>query len=266
MNNPNAIEIEYNQDLSVIQANELVRSKQDDLSLLEAKLIRLAIAQVLKDDTDLKTYTISGADLARFLGVSKQYVYDELQSLSHSIIRKCIFIKTPNPKKPNEPNYDLFHWVDTIKFRNGTITFKLSEELKPYLIGLNKLFTLYPYQAILTLPSSYSIRLYELIASYQQLSLKEHTNVYDGIEIENNEIVFGIESIREFFNCSDKYSSTNLFFKRVIEPSIEAVAKHAEMYLSYRTITKGKKITHIVFKKIPAVDYFLNKLRTQKKQ
>ena len=42
----NAIAIKYNKDFYVIQANELVRSKQDDLSLLEAKLIRLAITQV----------------------------------------------------------------------------------------------------------------------------------------------------------------------------------------------------------------------------
>ena len=43
---------------------------------------------------------LNQSQLASILGVSKQYVYDELQSLSHSIIRKCIFIKTPNPKKP----------------------------------------------------------------------------------------------------------------------------------------------------------------------
>ena len=86
------------------------------------------------------------------------------------------------------------------------------------------------------------------------------------LNMNSDEVVFTIYSLRHYFNCVDKYPNTGKFIDRVIEPSIEAVAKHAEMYLSYRTITKGKKITHIVFKKIPAVDYFLNKLRTQKKQ
>ena len=44
------VEIYYNKDLSIVQANELVRSRQEDLTLLEAKIIRLAISQVLKDD------------------------------------------------------------------------------------------------------------------------------------------------------------------------------------------------------------------------
>ena len=61
-----AIAIKYSRDFAVIQANELVRSKQDDLTLLEAKLIRLAITQVLRDDTDLKTYSCNVVDLANF--------------------------------------------------------------------------------------------------------------------------------------------------------------------------------------------------------
>ena len=37
----NAVAITYGKNFSVIQANDLVRSKQDNLSILEAKLIRL---------------------------------------------------------------------------------------------------------------------------------------------------------------------------------------------------------------------------------
>ena len=70
----NAIAIKYNKDFYVIQANELVRSKQDDLTLLEAKLIRLAITQVLRDDTDLKTYSCNVVDLANFLNTQKTKV------------------------------------------------------------------------------------------------------------------------------------------------------------------------------------------------
>jgi plasmid replication initiation protein len=259
-------DIIYNQDAAVVQANELVRSKQDDLTLLEAKLIRLAVSQVLKDDTDLKTYSCNVSELATFLKISPDNIYRDIQNIANTFIRKCIFISIPNKRKPNEPNYKIFHWIDYFEYSNGTITFRLSDNLKPYLIGLNKLFTLYPYNAILMLPTYYSIRLYELIASYENLLLSEHIEHYDNIHIDSDEVVFTIYSLRHYFNCVDKYPNTGKFIDRVIEPSIEAVAKHAEMYLSYRTITKGKKITHIVFKKIPAVDYFLNKLRTQKKQ
>ena len=75
----NALPIKYNREYNVIQANELVRSRQYELTLLEAKLIRLAIAQVLKQDADLKTYTCNVARLAEFLGISRQNIYKEVQ-------------------------------------------------------------------------------------------------------------------------------------------------------------------------------------------
>lgn len=244
------IAIDYNQDASVVQANELVRSKQDELTLLEAKLIRLAISQVVKDDTDLKTYSCSIVELVQFLNISSKNIYSEIQTLTQELIRKCIYIKTPNPKKPNEPNYKLFHWIDTIEYSDGIITFKLSDGLKPYLTGLEKLFTMYPYHALLTLPTSYSIRFYELMCSYERLVIRQHSESYNHIPIAKNEILFTIDELREIFNCRDKYPNTGKFIQRVIEPSIEAVIKQDVMYVSYRTITGGRggKITHIVFK------------------
>ena len=65
--NANALAIKYNREYLVVQANELVRSKQDDLTLLEAKLVRLAISQVLENDTDFRTYSCNVVDLAKFL-------------------------------------------------------------------------------------------------------------------------------------------------------------------------------------------------------
>lgn len=79
-NKEQAVAIRYSKEYSIVQANELVRSKQDELSLLEAKLIRLAIAQVLQEDTDFKTYTCNVVDLARFLGISKDNIYRDIRT------------------------------------------------------------------------------------------------------------------------------------------------------------------------------------------
>ena len=91
--NANALAIKYNREYLVVQANELVRSKQDDLTLLEAKLVRLAISQVLENDTDFRTYSCNVVDLAKFLGISKDNIYRDIQDLSVNIMKKSIFIK-----------------------------------------------------------------------------------------------------------------------------------------------------------------------------
>lgn len=239
-------EIKYNRDLAIVQANELVRSRQDDLSVLEAKIIKLAIAQVLKNDTDLRTYTCNVADLARFLNISNEYIYMDIQNISKSLIKKSIFIRDTDSKKKN---YKIFNWVDYIEYKDGVITIRLSEKLKPYLLGLNELFTKYEYDIILRLPNNKSMRLYELLTSYRYMTytVVSEDNI-SNIHLEKNEYYFTIDYLKEYFNLNDKYSNTADFIKRVIKPSVEAIEKHTLMRLEYRTITKGRKIEAIVFK------------------
>lgn len=249
-NKDTAIAIKYNKDFYVIQANELVRSKQDDLTLLEAKLIRLAITQVLRDDTDLKTYSCNVVELANFLGIDNHNIYRDIQDLSKNLMKKSIFIKDKTqPKRKGKENYKIFHWIDYVEYIDGVITFKLSDSLKPYLIGLDQLFTLYGYDAVIGLPTNYSIRLYELIASYQNMTVRlmPDTN-YTDIPIDKNEFIFTIDWLRDYFNCNDKYPNTGDFVKRVIDGAVKAIVKNTLMRLSYRTVKKGRSITHIVFR------------------
>lgn len=245
-----SVSIKYNQNFYVIQANELVRSKQDDLTLLEAKLIRLAITQILRDDTDLKTYSCNIVDLAKFLGISKDNIYRDVQDLAKNLMRKSIFIKDKTqPNKRGRENYKIFHWIDYVEYMDGVITFKISDSLKPYLIGLEELFTLYGYDVVIGLPTNYSIRLYELMASYQNMTVRmiPDTN-YTDIPAEKDEFIFSVEWLRDYFNCNNKYPNTGDFVKRVIDSAVKAIGKNTLMKLSYRTVKKGRCIAYIVFK------------------
>ena len=57
----NGIAIRYSKDFSIVQANELLRSKQSDLTLMESKLIRLAISQIMKaSDLQGQCFSIGG--------------------------------------------------------------------------------------------------------------------------------------------------------------------------------------------------------------
>lgn len=247
METENTKGISYNKELAVVQANELVRSKQDDLTLLEAKLIRLAISQVIMDDTDLKTYKCNVVDLAEYLQISPDNIYRDIQDLSKSIIGKSIFIREKDGKKKG--GYKLFHWIDYIEYKDGVITFRLSESLKPYLLGLQELFTAYEYQVVIALPTNNAIRLYELLASYQNMIFqKKIDHSFTKQKLEKNEFIFSIDWLREYFNCSDKYPQTADFIKRVITPSIQSIEKHTLMRIEIRPIKEKRSIKAIVFK------------------
>lgn len=239
----------YDKDLTVVQANELVRSKKDDLTLIEAKLIRLAIGQILKEDTDFRTYSCEIVDLARFLGISSDNIYRDVKDINESLMKKYIYIEDPTKRdRRGNPRYKLFHWVDTAEYDNGVITYKISEDLKPYLIGLERFFTKYGYESIAVLPSDYAIRLYELLASYQNITVKKKREVDFDIEVEKNEIVFEIKWLRAYFGCEKKYSSSGDFIKWVIDSSVSAIQQHTEMRLTYRTVKSGRYIKYVIFK------------------
>lgn len=242
------IQPQYNKDLLLYQANELVRAKQDTLTILEAKLVRLAIAQVLKDDEDFRTYEIDIISLAKLLKMDKQNVYHEMDILTDDLMRKIIRIRD----KENKKNYLKIHWVDTVKYKDGIITFKLSAELKPYLLGLQELFSLYTYEDVIILPTEKSIRLYELLVSYQNMRFRNIQNSsYNGIELERNEVIFTIDYLKDFFNCEKRYKKTNDFIRYVIDSNVKRVNKDTYLRVSYRTIqdeTNSKKIKYIVFR------------------
>lgn len=239
----------YDKDLTVVQANELVRSKKDDLTLIEAKLIRLAIGQILKEDTDFRTYSCEIVDLARFLGISSDNIYRDVADINKSLMGKVIYIEDPTQKdRRGNPRYKIFHWVDVAEYADGVITYKISEELKPYLIGLERFFTKYGYESIAALPSDYAIRLYELLASYQNLTVKKKRENDFDIEIEKNEIVFEIKWLRTYFGCEKKYPNAGDFLKRVIDGSVNAIQQHTDMRLTYRTVKSGRFIKYVIFK------------------
>ena len=165
-------------------------------------------------------------------------------------MKKSIFIKdNTKPKKKGKENYRIFHWIDYVDYTDGIITFKLSDSLKPYLIGLEQLFTRYGYDAVIGLPTNYSIRLYELLASWQNSTIRNvpKTN-YTDVPIEKNEFIFTIGYLREYFNCVDKYPNAGDFIINVIDKAVKAIQKNTLMKVSYRKVKKGRSIEYIVFK------------------
>lgn len=258
-------ELALTKDKTVIQANELLRAKRDDLSLSEAKILALTISQIVKADNDLLTYSCPIDCLADFLGISKNNLYrdythdekDEVCIFGENLLKKVVYFQDKEKpfKRNGKPNYKLFQWFTLFECTNGIITVRLNQELKPFLLGLNRLFTQYGYESILYLPTYYSIRLYELLASFRntiQPNNPDFINLnpqYPNIPIEKNELLFSIQYLRHYFNCSNKYPQTGDFMKWVIESSVKGINKNSpSMRLSYRTIKSGRSITHVAFK------------------
>ena len=130
-------EMTYNSEHYTVAANDIIRGKQA-MTLQTARLIRLLITQVVKEDKDLKTYVCKISKLAEFLNVPSSNLYRDIREICDCAMKSVVYIGTGNPKEP----WEMFHWLDTAKYDgNGVITLKLSEKIKPCVLELEKWFT-----------------------------------------------------------------------------------------------------------------------------
>lgn len=71
-------------------ANDIIKGKQIS-TLQQARFIRLMIAQIVKQDTELKTFTCRIQDFANFF---------EIDDLCTELLTFQMHIGTGNPKRP----------------------------------------------------------------------------------------------------------------------------------------------------------------------
>lgn len=192
-----------------VLANDVVKGKQE-MSLQEARIIRLLITQISKDDKSLERYTMRIQDFAEFLGIPSSNLYRDVYAICDRLLSRKISIRTSDNRRP----WRIFQWMQLAEYDgNGTLTLMLSEQLKPYVLDLKKYYTQYQLDCIINLKTFYAIRLYELLKM-------------DAYKM-NDEDEYSIDFLREFFDCEAKYKDFKDFRIRVLEPAVLEVNKNA---------------------------------------
>jgi plasmid replication initiation protein len=236
MKNDRAYPIVYNKEHFTVMANDIIKGKQD-MTLQQARIIRLLVTQVVKQDNDLKTYAFRITDLARFLGIDSSNLYKDIQKFCSDLLDLKVYVGTGNPKEP----WRIFQWIQLSQYDgNGNLTLMLSNQIKEYVVELDKWFTQYQLGNILAMKSFYSIRLYELIKCQDGISRAEK---------DFHEFTF--KYLREFFCCEKKYSLNKDFKKNVIELAIREINDNSDIRIvpveyikTSRTITAVRFYVH----------------------
>lgn len=220
----------YNQEYHTVMANDVIKGKQD-MTLQEARIIRLVITQVAKEDRDLKTYHCNIQDLAAFLQIPDGNLYRDIKKICENLAQRVVKVGTGNPKQP----WKVFPWLQLSEYDGaGTITLMLSEAMRPYVLDLEKYFTQYQLENILEMSSFYAIRMYELLKCdhYKPDDYREYT----------------IEFLRQFFGCEKKYPVFKDFRRRVIESAIKEINGKSDIEIDYvEYIRSNRKISSIRF-------------------
>lgn len=225
-------EMTYNAEHNTVAANDIIRGKQS-MTLQTARLIRLLVTQIAEKDKDLKTYTCKITDLAKFFNIDSSNLYKEVFKICECALDSNVYIGTGNPKHP----WKLFRWISMASYDGqGTITLRLSDEIKPYVLELEKWFTQYKLKNILEFNSYYAIRLYEII--------KCEDGATGNMQ---SELEFDIEELRQYFGCENKYAAFKDFRKRVIEIAVREINDKSDIWINPTYKKNGRSYTSVSF-------------------
>lgn len=228
--------IKYKGDYNVIMLNDIIKGKQS-MTLQEAKLIRLLIIQVVKEDKDFKTYVISIKELAKYLNVSDSNLYRDIKNICDMLMTRIIKLSTGDAKKP----WRTIQWLQLAEYDGcGNIKLMLSNQMEPYILGLNSWFTKYSIKEIFSMSSFYAIRIYELLSMEKNI-IKQYNPK------KSYEVVFSISYLRQVLDCENKFKQISQFKQKLLDISIKEINKYTDMQVKYECIKTSRTITDIKF-------------------
>lgn len=220
----------------ICQSNHLVNSKQD-LKLNSMKLIRIAIMQIQKDDVEIKPYVIPVKKLADLMGTTVNYVYKNMNSIIRDTLKSQIFFAEEGKKIKDTAMLGV-NWVSSCSYEPGVgLKIKLNNDLKRYLIGLKEKYEQYPYENIIGMKSTYSIRMFEIIQS----------NIYKNLIPKNGvDVIIPVSHLKECLDCEKKYAEFKEF-KKIIIRSLTEINVLTLFAISYEPIKEGREVSKIKF-------------------
>lgn len=220
----------------VVMSNDLIKGKSN-LSLNELKLLRLTIMQIIAEDTDLMTYQVSITDLSKLLNISSPNIYRDVMEMCKHLLQEIVLVGDGNPKH----KWEMFQWCSQCKYKNGIITIRLHDELKPYLLQLKEkhYYTQYLLGEVLLLKSVYAIRIYELIR--EQTRKKIYADKTATVSLD-------VDTIRKATNTEEKYSQMGHFRAKVIDIAVKEINNKLGYYVTYECIKESRKIVGFKFK------------------
>lgn len=228
-------EVTFNTNNYVVMANNMILHSASNLSLNELKLLRFAIMQTEKDEKELFAYTIPAKELSKILEIKTKDFYKKLKTMTKHIMQEVIYIGDDT-----EEDWAMFHWVDYCRYKKGEVTIKLSDELKPFLVGLRGNFARYQLSEIITLKSIYAIRIYEIINGYMNENNLPHADVAIEISV-------SIDELRRATNTEKKFERYSSFKQRVIDTALNEINEKSKYHITATPYKRNQKIVGFEF-------------------
>lgn len=224
----NKLELMHTRNHLVVKSNDLIQKARFSLSLQEQKVILYLISQIKPDDEDFIHRDFSISDFCKVCGIDydngKNYknVKDTIKGLRD----KSVWVTLDSGVETT------VSWINKawIEENSGLIKMRLDDDMKPYLLQLRARFTQYELFYTLAMRSQYSLRLYELLRSYE----------YKGTW------TCELDELKRILSA-ENYARYPDFKRYVLDIAMREIESFSDLDVSYQVIKVGRKYGKIEF-------------------
>lgn len=219
------------------KSNDLIESRFK-FDVWEMRIFLMLIAQIKREDDDFNIYRIWYRDVANVFNLNKHRGYDMLRQAVKNLMSKSFFVRYNEGGKLRETQYHILRKINYSLLEGEEsaesqeyVDIKIEEEMKPFLLQLQKSFTTYDLKNIVHL-GVYSIRIYELLKQYEPIGHR----------------AFGFEELKIMFELEKEYPRFATFYQRIIEPAVLEICKYSDLDIyEVEKLKEGKKVAGVRF-------------------
>lgn len=215
--------------------NELVRSKINISSKTASRILACLVAAIRHGDTQFKeVYTVP---VKNYLPPDKDGTagsqYKLVKEACRELIGATVEKEWPDPDNPDgDPIFHTMPFLTSIKYRKGNVEAKFNPEMSELLLQLRQFFTEYNLMEYLTLPSTYSQRLFEILKSWSSLPEK----------------VLSVEELHRLLDTPPSFRANFKAFRvRVIEKAHKDILAHTSLRFEWEPVKVGRSVEAIRF-------------------
>ncbi|MGK5095457.1 replication initiation protein [Deltaproteobacteria bacterium TL4] len=200
--------------------NNLIQARYT-LTIPEQRILLYLLTLIHKDDESFKEYDIPIKTFVDEFQITAKNIHKTVDNITNEMMVRFI-------TAPRGEGFVKFSWYSRVSYtpKQGVITIKIHEDMKPYLLELQSHFTKYDIRNIVKMQSSYQIRLFELLKMHQY---------------KNKAFIVTVDTIREQFEIPNTYLFGDIK-RQIIDKTQKFCLLNCDITFEYRLIKQGRKV------------------------
>jgi plasmid replication initiation protein len=229
----------------VRKSNQLVEGRYK-FDIWETRVFTKMLTLIKRDDVDFKNYRIYIKDVIDEFGLEKDNrAYERIKRAGIKLNDRSVRIYRDTDE--GKMQFDTKIVASVESFVNNSegkyIDVSFHPRMKPYLLALKSKFTVYDSRNILALPSTYTIRIYELLKQYEPIGNRK---------IDLHDLKEMIGAVEETFDgetrfIKDHYPLYGNFRQKILLKAQNDLKKHTDISFEFEPLKRGRKVVALQF-------------------